>query len=181
MEDLAQAAFIPENETYERFQQDLFSVMVTEIDPETFEGQIFSFLDGVPSLESSDEARPSISIPDNLFEIFQSEGSNSSASSYRIVYSVYLNDTLFVRREERNDSVGSVIIAATLFQINSTGGARAVRVENLVDPAVTLVFERNPAFENSTNTTCNFWDFSADGECNFSAVMFHVRINALFL
>lgn len=168
MEGVAQTVPIPENQTSVRFQLEMLTVEVTEIDTEEFQESGFSF-DSGPSFETS----ASLRIPNNLFEgvMPQSEDSNSSVGTPRITNAVYLNDALFVRRGERNDSeVASVVIAASLSYISSTGEAQSVRVENL-DPAITLVFDRDPGFVNVSNTsTCNFWDFSADGERNFQCI-----------
>ena len=171
VEEVAQMVPIPVNQTSVVFRLESFSVAVMEVDPENFEGQEFSFNEDKDdvSFEMSEDATASLSIPQNLLMSVMdlmpsSEDMNASASIPRITNAAYLNDALFVRREERNDSVvGSIIIAATLSLTSTTGAVQNVRVEGLAPP-ITLVFTRDPAFENGTDNTCNFWDQSADGE-----------------
>ena len=163
VEKVAQMVPIPVNETSLVFRLESFSVAVMEVEPDTFQGQEFSYNNDV-SFEMSEDATASMSIPQNLLDrVSTSEDREASA---RIIYAVYLNDALFVRREERNDSVvGSIVVAATLSLTSTTGDVQTMRVEGL-DPPITLVFTRDSSFENGSNGTCNFWDQSADGEWN---------------
>ena len=175
MESVAQSVPIPENETSLVFRQESFAVAVMDLnpDPNAFEGQDFSINIGdsgtigedAISLEGSQQATASLSIPNNTLLrtiMIPSGGVNMSARIPRITNAAYLNDALFVRREERNDSeVGSIIVAASL-SLFSEEGVEDVRVTDL-DPPIRLVFVKLPAFENGSNVSCNFWDFAADG------------------
>ena len=102
----------------------------------------------------------------------------STNTTIRITNSVYVNDLLFLRRGEESLQVGSIIISASVSSNN--------RSETL-DPPVRLTFMKNPvrntqflvfkvywqfisnstpqSVENGTNTTCSFWDPTADSEC----------------
>lgn len=174
MENVAQSVSIPENETT-LFQLDSFAVAVKDLNPDTFQKLHFSIdvnstviRDSDISFEenSGEATTASLNIPGNILRnLTTSESSEGNSSIPRITIVAYLNDSLFSRQEERNDSVvGSIVLAASLSVSSSDGGkVENVKVVNL-DPPVQLVFLKKPSAEKGTNTSCNFWDFSADGK-----------------
>ena len=75
-----------------------------------------------------------IIIPENIFE-FASSTSNLIASA------VYVDDTLFLRRDKKQKEVASVILSATLVGSNSISG--------LNDSTIQLIFRRNTSVSDS--------------------------------
>ncbi len=174
VETVAENIPFPENETNIIITLTSFAISVREVDPENFNGQDFSVnvgdsfnFDGNMAIDpdslsfsESPQATASLSIPDDFFmhldlSVFAGEDNTTSKALPRIINSVYLSDILFLRREESVLEVGSIIMAASL-----SGGAT---VENLTNP-ITLVFVKKPSVVNGTNSTCNFWNLSADGD-----------------
>ena len=151
---------IPENETTVVIPLSSFAVSVQEIEEESFEGVSFSALLGdtfefnnkenqvfnEESLvfEEIPQATASITIPNDLFSgntlTIPSLSLNESsvtltAPRRRIIHSVYLNDALFVRRNENGLKVGSIVISASV-----SGG---IIIENLSTPIV-MQFLKSP-------------------------------------
>ena len=172
---MAQTVPIPENETSLVFTLRVFAVTATDINPSTFQGHDFSidvggieFNDGTTigdgdvSFEASREDTASLSLPTELLGSMTEPG-----VALRITNMAYLTDSLFSGREESgNFTVGGVIVSASLSMTSSNGEVESVKVVNL-DPPVRLTFMKRPSLvENGTNTTCNFWDFTADGKHN---------------
>ena len=176
VEEVAQSAPIPENKTSISFKLDSFEVVVMNLNKDTFQGQDFSITARNGTVTDEDAtfemstAAASLSIPDN---ILRNVNSSDTSSSIRIVIVAYLNDSLFARRDQRNDSeVGSIVLAASLSLFNSNGEVERLKVMNL-DPPIQLIFSKRAPVRSSANTTCNFWDFSADGEnvAHFSQIV----------
>ena len=71
----------------------------------------------------------SISLPSNLFR-------RLTGNSTHLVYSLFVNDALLLRRNKNNLEVGSVIISAGIVGVD--------RVENLTNPPVNIQFTKNP-------------------------------------
>lgn len=181
---MAQTVPIPENETSLVFSLKVLAVAVTELDPGTFQGHNFSinvggameFNDGTTigdddvSFEASREATASLSIPAELL------GSETEPGAvFRITNTAYLTDSLFTGQEESSDFVvGGVIVSASLSMTSSNGGyVESVKVVNL-DPPISLTFMKRPSLvENGTNTSCNFWDFAANGKITIELLSCH--------
>ena len=139
---------IPENETQVVIPLSSFAISVQEIQPEEFNGQTFSVLDIEFEigqminatdlvLEERPDATASISVPPNIFShltVTMNMSNVSMNTTTRIVHSVYLTDSLFIRRDKNNLEVGSIIVAAAI-----SGG---VTVSEL-DPPITLTFVKN--------------------------------------
>ena len=159
----------PENESEIIISLTSFAIAVQEFNPQTFTGQVFSAGLGADFIFDKDKPidlnalmigkstsgatmeTASLSIPQT---IFNSLGKNTTNT--RITNSVFLNDALFLGRNNTSVlEVGGIIIAAAL----SNGRT----VENL-KPPVMITFLKKPSLENGSDTTCRFWDFSADGE-----------------
>ena len=134
---------IPENETGPVILlQTLFAVSVQEVNPQNFESQVLSVsLGDSPFSKTQDVLREdnlnffkvnnstaSITLPKNLFDSFPA--SNFS----RITQLVFLNDALYLRRNETSLEVGSIIIAASV--------AEGI-IEHL-EPPISLTFLKNP-------------------------------------
>ena len=130
---------IPENETGPvTLSQSLFAVSVQE----ELESQILSvslghdpFSDTQTELNEESlifstvkSSTASITLPQNLFD------SLPASNSSRITYLVFLNDALFLRRNDSTLKVGSIIISTSI--VNRT-------VEGL-EPPVSLTFLKNP-------------------------------------
>lgn len=159
VEDVAREIPIPENETSVTIILTSFSVTVSELDPESFQG--FSF---VPKKNVSDITAPrapiTLSIPQSFFESVNlpKNSENETNVAPRISNTVYDTDALFGRRNNNSFVVGSIIASATL-----SVGSQVVRVTGL-DPPISLTFTKRPEVINGSNVSCNFWSFSADGE-----------------
>ena len=175
VENVAQSVPIPPDEMSLVFPLDFLAVAVMDLNPDEFRGQDFSINIGEDvdfgddttisstdiSFESSQQATASVTLPENLLRDMVTPGMVP-----RITNAAYLTDALFSRQVDRNDSVvvGSVIVAASLSVSNSNGEVENVRVTNL-DPPIRLIFLKSPSLVgNSSNPSCNFWDFKANGE-----------------
>ena len=125
--------------------QSTFAVSVQALDPSEFGGLTFSASLGdqfhtnnepinpdILSFDDSQQSTPtaSISLPTNTFE------RAGLLNSTKIIQSVYLTDALFLRRNDSQRVVGSIVIAAGL----ANGG----RVNGLTNPPVKLSFLKNP-------------------------------------
>jgi len=171
---VTEAIPIPENQTRVVIPLRSFAVSVQEVQPADFEGQTFSAILGTTFefdeeeqinvdslvLEEREEATASISIPPGIFMSLPMSVVHNMTT--RITHSVFLTDLLFIRREREMDSreleVGSIIISATITGNISVSG---------LDPPIMLVFVKSPVVENGSDTTCNFWDPTADSRlCN---------------
>jgi hypothetical protein len=156
---------IPDNKTSNVIRLKEFSVTVNEIDPQTFRMTGFEFppttAKDVTDATMPDVPMPiSLSIPPNFFDNVQlAQGSkNMSNIAPRITNTVYQSEALFARRNNDTLVVGSIIASSTL-----SIGSHIVRVRDLSQP-IELTFAKRPEYINGTNISCNFWDFSADGE-----------------
>ena len=117
--------------------QNTFAVSAQEVEADQFEEQTLSVNAGSGeniSLSFNNSAdgiqqTASISLPSNLFR-------RSTGNSTHLVYSLFVNDALLLRRNKNNLEVGSVIISA--------GIAGVDRVENLTNPPVNIQFTKNP-------------------------------------
>ena len=168
---------IPENETSNVIKLEEFSITVNEIDPETFRMTGFEF-PPMTAKDVTDATSPdapmsppmpiSISIPQTFLDDVQlPQMSRNESISPRITNTVYQSEALFTRRNNNTFVVGSIIASAT-FSV----GSRVVRVSDL-SPPILLTFAKRPDVINGSNVSCNFWDFSADGEllrvgCSYS-------------
>ena len=156
---------IPENETSNVIKLEEFSITVNEIDPETFRMTGFEFppmtakdvTDATPPDAPMSPPMPiSISIPQTFLDDVQLPQTFNKTP--RITNTVYQSEALFARRNNNTFVVGSIIASAT-FSV----GSRVVRVSDL-SPPILLTFAKRPDVTNGSNVSCNFWDFSADGE-----------------
>ena len=122
---------------------DAFGVIIREVNPTSFSDKILSVhLDDIPgistdeiSLQSFPGSSASITLPGTLFD-----GLNLGSEA-TIVYYVFLNESLFLRREdylERQNrtsfQLGSIVLAGHVVGED--------RVNNLAQP-VTLTFQKN--------------------------------------
>ena len=125
--------------------QKLFAISVQQVDTEEFTqfGQTFSinskgFPDENQTLNSNDlvfgspsqQSTAVINLPKNLLSALP----NLTKNNTRITHSVFITDSLFLRRNNYNLEVGSVIISATVV------GANTIRK---LDPPVDLRFQVN--------------------------------------
>ena len=123
--------------------QKSFAVSVQQVDTEEFTqfGETFSinyrgFSDNSQSLSSNDlvfgspsqQSTAAINLPSNLLSALPNKNNT------RITHSVFITDSLFLRRNNYNLEVGSVIISATVV------GADTIRE---LDPPVDLRFQVN--------------------------------------
>ena len=126
--------------------QKSFAVSVQQVDTKEFTqfGQTFSvnykgFSDENQTLNSNDlvfgipSEQPTavINLPNNLLSAL----SNITKNNTRITHSVFITDSLFLRRNNYNLEVGSVIISTTVV------GTDTIRE---LDPPVDLRFQVNP-------------------------------------
>ena len=133
---------IPENETGPVIlSQSLFAISVQEVNTQGFESQTLSVsLGDSPfsdtqtelseeslSFSASMSSTSSITLPQNLFS------SLPASNSSRITHLVFLNNALFLRRNDSSLKVGSIIISASI--VNRT-------VEGL-EPPVSVTFLKN--------------------------------------
>ena len=167
VEGVAERIPLPENKTSVVIPLTSFAISVLEVDQNAFTGQDFSANFGESfdfnqdqtidinaiSLKKTPNFTAFLSIPATIFND-SAALSNGTSAPPRITNSVYLTDTLFVKREKNNLEVGSIVMAASL--------SNNKRVENLLDP-ILITFLKKPSVENGTNSSCNFWDFGADG------------------
>ena len=130
---------IPENETSVVVTQSTFAFAVQKVDPMTFNGLNFSaavssdFMDqGINNgglllnMMNSVRSAGSMSLPSNLLQ---------KANSTRVTLSVFVTNSLFLRRETNNTEVASIILAAGVVGVN--------KVENL-NPPMVATFRKNP-------------------------------------
>ena len=132
-----------------------FAVSVQRVDLDQFmeRGQtfsvnlgLFSDINTTENINSNDlsfetrdtQSTGSLSLPNNLFSAISNTGNDS-----RITHSVFLSDSLFLRRQNNNLKVGSLIISASI--VGST-------VDDLNSP-ITLSFLKNPVL-----SYINFFD-----------------------
>ena len=149
---------IPENKTSVVVSKHVLSLAMRNIQVDQFSGLTFSAaleydsLDKIPgqslSYERDNNSVSSIAIPDNIFQDI-----NLNQSDIRIINVIYLAESLFLRRNESNFTVGGIIASVSI-------GNKSV--EGLQDP-IMLNFTKRPEVENATNASCNFWDPLADG------------------
>lgn len=134
--DVAGSLPIPENVTEPLIISRMrFAVSVQEVDPQEFAGIMFSAqVDPDKPLNSSDlsfeppqkEPTGAISLPGTLFE-------QTPQNMTRIATSVFLTDSLFLRRNNNSRVVDSIIIAASVVGVDG--------VKNL-NPPVQTEFQR---------------------------------------
>ena len=127
---------IPENETSALITQSTFAVSVQKVDPMTFTGVNISAViesfdepkidEPMLNMISSAKSTGSLSLPSNLLQ---------KANGTRVTLSVFVTNSLFLRRDNNNTEIASIIIAAGVVGVQ--------RVENL-DPPIMAVFQRNP-------------------------------------
>ena len=140
---------IPENETGPVILlQGLFAISVQEVNPQEFESQILSvslgnspFSDIQTGLSEESlnfsaamSSTASITLPQNLFN------SLPASNSSHITHLVFLNNALFLRRNDSSLKVGSIIISASI--VNRT-------VEGL-EPPVSITFLKNSVSRKNT-------------------------------
>ena len=128
------------------------SVQQVDLDQFTEIGQTFSANLGTFSdlnmsvnIDSSDlsfdmgsnQSTASISLPNNFFSATPNVTNNT-----RITHAVFLTDSLFLRRENNDMEVGSIIISASVVGSNSVEG---------IDPPLNITFLKNPVL------SCNFY------------------------
>ena len=163
IEDVTESIPIPENETQVVLTRETFAVAVQEVEPDSFEGLTFSadisngFEDANTQLDMSslsfsetDEAIASLSLPPTLFDNLV----NASRNNTRITQSVFLTDSLFLRRENNFSEVGGIILAASVVGNRVTG----------LDPPIQLNFLKNPV---SAQTLCTYSYPSCKYTCTF--------------
>ena len=142
IEEVTESIPIPENETQVILTRESFAVAVQEVEPGQFDGLTFSadvangFDDTNSQLDTNslsfsetDDAIGSLSLPRTLFNNI-----NTSRNNTRITQSVFLTDSLFLRREKNFSEVGGIILAASVVG-NSVSG---------LDPPIQLNFLKNP-------------------------------------
>ena len=123
-----------------------FAVSVQQVDFDQFMERsqtfsvnlgLFSDLNTTENINSNDlsfemrdtQSTGSLSLPNNLFSAISINGNDS-----RITHSVFLSDSLFLRRQNNNLEVGSLIISASIVGLT---------VDDL-NPPITLSFLKNP-------------------------------------
>ncbi len=146
---MAAAIPIPENETMVVIPLSSFAVAVQEVQPEVYDGQTFSVLLGTDFGFAEDTAinasslafakregsTASITIPQNIFSFIEADTSLTNMTTQaRITQSVFLTNSLFIRREESELEVSSVIIAAAISGVTVRG----------IDPPILLTFLKRP-------------------------------------
>ena len=136
MERVSETIPIPENETSALVTQSTFAVSVQRVDPMTFTGLsisavIESFEDQridellLNMMMSNERSTGSLSLPNNLLQ---------RANGSRVTMSVFATNSLFLRRDNNNTEVASIIMSASV--VGTT-------VENLDSP-IMLALQRNP-------------------------------------
>ena len=144
------------NETTATIAKRMFAVVVQEVESE-FAEQTFSAVLGSgftfqqnQSINSSQlvlednpllDATAAITLPDSSDLNNIDLPANYSSSATRVTFSVFLTNSLFVRRDQRNSSrqLGSVIITASL----SSKDSGEITVENLATN-ISIFFVKNP-------------------------------------
>ena len=131
---------IAENETSTFVSETTFAVSVQEIEPDQFTGlNVTAILGGINITQqridesallfntfTNEQAAGSLSLPSNLL---------SKTNGTRMTLTVFVTDSLFLRRENNDTKVGSIIIAA--------GVVGKKRVEGL-NPPMVAVFQKDP-------------------------------------
>ena len=141
---------IPENETQVILTRESFAVAVKEVEPDSFPGLTFSadvingFDDANSQLDmnslsfsETDDAIASLSLPSSLFD-----NPDASKNSTKITQSVFLTDSLFLRRKNNFSEVGGIILAASVV------GTRLSKL----NPPIQLSFVKNPV------SACSMYD-----------------------
>ena len=88
-------------------------------------------------LRSTTQATASVRLPSNLFSAVPNVTSNT-----RITHTVFLSDSLFLRRNSNDLEVGGIIISARVVGYNS--------IQSL-DPPVSISFLKNPVYKTMTD------------------------------
>ena len=132
MERVSENLPIPENETSALIIQSTFAVSVQKVDPMTFTGlSISAVFDDqglmVNMTMSNERSTGSLSLPRNLLQ---------KANGTRVTMSVFATNSLFLRRDNNNTEVASIVISASV--VGTT------RVENLDPPGIIAEFQRIP-------------------------------------
>ena len=129
---------IPENKTSAIVTQTTFAIAVQKVDPMTFSGLNFSAVSSgftdqsinksglLFNMMSSVRSTGSMSLPSNLLQ---------KANGTRVTLSVFITNSLFLRRENNNTEIASIILAAGVVGI--------MKVENL-NPPIVATFRKNP-------------------------------------
>ena len=137
MQAVAETLPVPENESQATIVLPSLAIAVQEIQASnfTFSAVLGSAFEEI-IIENNDlvfdvhqNATASITIPASVLDF------NTSIRIIRITSTVYVNDLLFLRREEGSQEVGSIIISASVSSNTS--------FEDL-DPPVLLTFIKNP-------------------------------------
>ena len=172
---------IPENETSAVVTQSTFAIAVQKVDPMTFNGLNFSavssgFMDqGINNsglllnMMKSVRSAGSMSLPSNLLQ---------KANGTRVTLSVFVTNSLFLRRETNYKEVASIILAVGVVGVS--------KVENL-NPPMVATFRKNPVSLlvhigqlvvnvsiqniNGSDPACSFWDQALDGSHYYN----HIR------
>ena len=142
LEEVTESIPIPENESKVVLTRKSFAVAVEEVDLDSFLGLTFSadvtngFDDANSQLDTNslsfsetDDALASLSLPSSLFDSF-----NPSKNNTRITQSVFLTDSLFLRRENNFSVVGGLILGASVVGTTRTE----------LDAPIRLNFVKNP-------------------------------------
>ena len=132
MERVSENIPIPENETSALIIQSTFAVSVQKVDPMTFTGlSISAVIDDqgliVSMTMGNEKSTGSLSLPSNLFQ---------KANGTRVTMSVFATNSLFMRRDNNNSEVASIVISASV--------VGTPRVENIDPPGIMAEFQRKP-------------------------------------
>ena len=142
MERVSENLPIPENETSALLIQSTFAVSVQKVDPMTFTGlSISAVIDSfddqridqltVNMTMSNERSTGSLSLPRNLLQ---------KANGTRVTMSVFATNSLFLRRDNNDTEVASIVIAASV--------VGTPKVENLDPPGIIAEFQRKPVSNN---------------------------------
>ena len=139
------------NETQVVLTRESFAVAIQEVETNQFAGLTFSadvtngFDDTSSQLDmnslsfsETDDAIGSLSLPSSLFDNI-----NASKDNTRIIQSVFLTDSLFLRREANFSVVGGIILAASVV---------GTRITEL-NPPIQLSFVKNPVSSPYSHNT----------------------------
>ena len=140
LESVTDSIPIAENETSTFISETTFAVSVQEIEPDQFTGlNVTAVLGGINITQqridesallfntfTNEQAAGSLSLPSNLL---------SKTNGTRVTLTVFVTNSLFLRRESNDTKVGSIIIAA--------GVVGKKRVEDL-NPPMVAVFQKDP-------------------------------------
>ena len=83
------------------------------------------------------QSTASLSLPINLFSSISNVTNNT-----RITHAVFLSDSLFLRRQNNNMEVGSIIVSASIVSVDG------------LKPPVTLRFLKNPVMTATITAIC---------------------------